>query len=192
MTSYARPSTQPWRRGRVRSRSLMLGLLAGLALWLLVCAGAAWFLGRNRLPLLTHEALAQARQLWQTNGPADYDLEVHIRGRQPGVVQLSVRGGRVTHMTRDGVVPRQRRTWSAWTVESQFEMIALELEAAANPATGFGAPSNARVVQRALFDPQYGYPRHYQRHVLYTPLEVEWEVVRFVPYRSSKLPKAVE
>lgn len=160
----------------------MIGALGGLALWSLVCAGAAILFWRNRLPLLTPQDLERARKLWQANGPADYDLELHIRGRQPGVVRLSVRNGRVTHMTRDGVTPRQRRTWSAWTVESQLEMIALELEAAANPAAGFGAPPGARVVQRAAFDPHYGYPRQYQRHVLYTPLEIEWEVVLFRPY----------
>ena len=172
-------SPPPLRRGRIRSRSLMLGLVVGLGIWSVVCGGAAVLLWRNRVPLLTPEALARAREMWRTNGPADYELEVHIRGRQPGVVRLTVRAGQVTRMTRDGVVPRQRRTWSAWTVESQFELIELELEAAADPERGFGAPPGARVVQRAAFDPHYGYPRRYQRHVLYTPLEVEWEVVRF-------------
>lgn len=180
-SNHAVPPRKP---ARYRSRSLMLGLLAGLALWSLVCAGAAVLLGRNRLPLLTPEALEQARRLWDSTGPASYDIEVQIRGRQPGVVRLTVRNGRVTRMTRDGVVPRQRRTWSAWTVESQFDMLALELEAARRPEAGFAAPPGAQVVQRAEFDPQYGYPRRYQRHVRSTPLEVEWEVVRFTPYPS--------
>ena len=31
----------------------------------------------------------------------------------------------------------------------------------------------------AEFDPEFGYPRNYQRQVLGTDLDVQWEVTRF-------------
>ncbi len=92
-------------------------------------------------------------------------------------------------MTRDGRTPSQRRTWDAWTVDYQLSTIADELAGASNPARTFGAPADARVVQRAKFDPELGYPIDYQRAVLGTPLDVEWRIVRFVRHDRPS-PKA--
>ena len=38
-------------------------------------------------------------------------------------------------MTRDGVQPRQQRTWYDWSVPGQLETIGWELEKAADPAS---------------------------------------------------------
>ncbi len=42
-------------------------------------------------------------------------------------------------MVRDGVEPRQQRTWYYWTVPGMFDTIGQELDKIDDPATGFGA-----------------------------------------------------
>ena len=57
-----------------------------------------------------------------------------------------MRDGQVTHMTRDGVEPRQKRTWDCGRVPGQFDTIEQELDMAQNPAASFGSPGAAEVV----------------------------------------------
>ena len=168
--------SRPLRRLQKRALAVLLG--AGLALAVGFAVLATWT--RPTTPPLTREALALARERWHAASVRDYDLDVEIFGRQPGVVHLEVRDGAPTAMTRDGRTPSQRRTWDAWTVEYQLSTIADELAGANDPARAFGAPADARVVQRAQFDPELGYPIDYQRAVLGTPLDVEWRTVRFI------------
>jgi hypothetical protein len=167
------------RRRRLRTTvlAMVLGTLAGLVLVM----GAVWIFGRQKPSPLTAEALAAAQKRWDEHGPANYSLDVTIGGRQPGKVHLVVEHGAAAAMTRDGVTPRQRRTWKAWTVPGQFEMLEIELEAAADPQKGFGAPPGAQTIERATFDAVLGYPLKYERSVLGTPLEVGWEVHNFQP-----------
>jgi hypothetical protein len=139
----------------------------------------AWLRRGTPLPTLDEAALDRAETLWDEEGPASYDLDLMIRGERPGPVHIEVRSGEVTAMTRDGVAPRQRRTWEYWTVPSQFDMMRRDLVGALDPAEGFNVPPDARVIMRARFDPQYGYPAHYQRSIPGTHNEVEWEITRF-------------
>ena len=118
---------------------------------------------------------------WEKLGPADYDLDLELGGKRPGPIHVEVRNGEVTHMTRDGVEPRQRRTWDYWSVNGQLETIGQELEMAKEPRKSFGAPGAAEVVMWAEFDPHYGYPRRYDRVVLGADIEVHWQVVKFTP-----------
>ena len=82
-------------------------------------------------------------------------------------------------MVRDGVEPKQRRTWDYWSVPGQFETIHIDWEAAKHPQEGFGVAPGTKVVLRAEFDQRYGYPRFYQRILLGTGIHVEWRVTRF-------------
>ncbi len=134
---------------------------------------------RDPLPALTDETLAAAMERWRESGPKNYALQVEILGRQPGIVTLTVRDGEPIAMTRDGRTPEQRRTWSAWTVPSQFDMLATELRGQLDPARGYGAPTGSEVVLKAEFDPQLGYPLRVRRQVLGTDLAMEWRVTRF-------------
>ena len=154
-------------------------------------------LGREpSLPVITRDGSGDGRARWQKQGPASYTMDLMIGGRRPGPVHIEVRDGKVTRMTRDGVTPSQPRTWEYWTVPEQFETIRQDFDSA-ETAGGFGAAPGTQTILKAEFDPQYGYPRRYQRFVLAskTPtqspslapiassggadLDVDWRVTRF-------------
>jgi hypothetical protein len=163
---------------RFRASMLAAGCAVGSLVTLLTFAGVALFLRtRGTVPPLTADDLEAAERLWDEFGPADYDLDVELGGRQSGRFHVEVRSGRTTKVTRNGVPP-QRRTWDTWTVPGMFDTLYQELELAAQPDGAFGQPG-ARAVQRANFDDQLGFPRRYERFVLGTVYEIRWEVTRF-------------
>ncbi len=84
-------------------------------------------------------------------------------------------------MMRDGVEPKQKRTWYYWSVPGQLDTIEQELEMAQDPANSYGTPSASGTVLWAEFDPKYGYPRKFDRIVLGADQEVHWRVTRFEP-----------
>ncbi|HEY1599103.1 MAG TPA: DUF6174 domain-containing protein [Pirellulales bacterium] len=181
---------------RLGVRSIFLGFAGGSVLALAVLLGVLIARREPSVPMVTREELAAAERLWQTHGPASYTMDLLIGGRQPGPVHIEVSDGTVTRMTRDGVTPSQRRTWEYWTVPEQFETIRQDFDSA-ETAGGFGAAPGTQTILKADFDPQYGYPRRYQRFVLAskTPaqspslapiessagadLDVDWRVTRF-------------
>lgn len=159
----------------------ILAVLGGVVLGSLACllAFVAMFVARREsLPPLTRAAYEAALERWQAHGPASYELDVVLEGRQPGRIHVEVRRGQVTRMTRDGIQPSQQRTWDYWTVPGQFDTLDRELEMAANPQASFNARPGS-VIQQAAFDPTYGYPLHYRRFVLGTDFEVDWQVTAF-------------
>jgi len=137
----------------------------------------------DRLPELTPERLSAAEQLWAENGPASYDLDLVIEGRQPGVVHVEVRQGVTTAMQRDGRTPSQSRVWDEWTVPGIFNTIERELELAADPVNEMSsnANPNTRLDLRAAFDPEFGFPSRFHRIVFGGGPEVYWHVTHFQP-----------
>lgn len=165
---------------RRRLAPLVIGIGAGCFLTLLVLL-AILFWTRERTPRLTEADLNAATSRWDQHGPSNYDLELELTGNRPGKIQLEVRHGEVTRMTRDGVQPTQKRTWDYWSVPGQFDTIAQELEMARDPAASFKTPQATQMFQWAAFDPKYGYPARYDRVVLGTDFEIHWQVTRFEP-----------
>lgn len=170
---------------RARRSTVIVGIAVGALLTLISALIIAVGLYRDPLPLLTAESLAAAETRWQEAGPKSYQLHVEISGRQPGVVELTVRDGEVTEMTRDGRAPDQRRTWAAWTVPSQFDMLHLELNHEQNSEQGYGAPAGSQAIVKAEFDPRFGYPRRVRRQVIGANLDMEWRVTRFTPLENQ-------
>jgi hypothetical protein len=173
------------RNGRGLSLSKLVLVIVGsfvvgacIVLFVLLVLGR-----RDRLPDLTPESLEAAQRRWEAKGPKSYHLDVLLSGTQTGKIHIEVRGEKVTAMTRNGVTPEQERTWEYWTVPGQFDTIETEMEMAKDPAHGFPAPPGSKVVQKAEFDPEYGFPRRYHRLVLGTQLEIRWEVIRFEPVK---------
>lgn len=164
---------------RFLPRSVWAGLIVvGVILGLVVVLEV--FVAR-RIPELTETRLDQAERRWEEHGPASYDLDLVIKGAQPGTVHVEVRDGAVTAMTRDGRSPSQRRTWFVWSVPGQFEMIERELEMAADPEYEMQAAAGVELWLRAEFDSKYGYPRQFHRVVIGGGPEVYWRVTKFQP-----------
>lgn len=161
-----------------RLRAILLGVFGGAIVVPLAIAAFVLFT-RERAPLVTADNLHAAQQKWNEHGPADYELDLELTGNRPGKVHVEVRDRQVVHMTRDGVEPKQKRTWDYWSVRGMFDTIADELEMAKAPAKAFNAPAASQVMQRADFDPSLGYPRRYDRVVLGADFEVHWRVTRF-------------
>jgi hypothetical protein len=174
--SNAQAEQTPARSGRLRLRPLIFGLLAGVSVAAVVTLAGLFFLARGTTPQVTEESLAAAMARWDEHGPRSYRLELLVSGSRGGPVLVEVRDGEAVSLTRDGRTPA-RHTWEYWTVPGQFE--AIELELTGDPQAMFGVPSRSDVILRAEFDPQLGYPRKYQRHVLGKSLEIGWEAVRF-------------
>jgi hypothetical protein len=168
---------------------MLLGLAASSLIGLVVLIATARI---SRTPL-TQAAYEEAAARWDKHGPASYDLDVELGGRRPGKVHVEVRDGEVTHMTRDGVEPRQRRTWFYWSVPGQLDTIELELEMAKDPVKSYGASGAREVALWAEFDPKYGYPRRFDRVVMgASDLEVHWKVTSFLPIGEKKAPAGGE
>lgn len=171
----ATPANQ---RARMRAAPLIIGVAIGLAVTLLVVVALA-ILSRRHAPRLTEADYEAAVARWDARGPTDYNLDLELKGNRPGKIRVEVRDGQVVHMTRDGVEPKQQRTWYYWSVPGQFDTIGQELEMARNPAESFDSPQATQMVIWAEFDPQRGYPVKYDRVVLGTNFEIHWQVTRF-------------
>ncbi len=174
-----------WRRRHPLATGALLGLagaaLVGLAVLIVNAA-------MHRPTQLTQEAYEAASARWDAQGPASYDLDVELGGRRAGKVHVEVRNGEVTHMTRDGIEPKQKRTWYYWSVPGQLDTIEQELEMAKDPANSYGAPKASGAVLWGEFDPKYGYPRTFDRIVMGADQEVHWKVTRFEPIAEKSGP----
>lgn len=147
----------------------------GGALLALVCAGLYWaYLFRGGLPTVTAAELAAARARWEASRPAGYDLELRVVTSDTATYVTKVRGGVIASVQRNGHdVPQ--RSWDAWDVGGLFAVIDIDLTKCAG---GPGEPAG-NLVLRGEFDPQYGYPRKYQRIQLNPSSEVLVEAVGF-------------
>jgi len=157
---------------RPRAIWIAIGLAAGLAIGL--------FLVHRPTAPLTTERLTAARQLWQENGPADYEVTIELGGALSDTRLIRVQDRAVVHMETDGIeVPES--AWPYWTVDGMFGFLEQELRNAADPSRTYGVQDPDRIVLQAEFDPELGYPRHFLRHVLGTGQSVEWTTVAFHP-----------
>lgn len=183
-SDIAAPVRRPRRLGP-RVAGLLVGALLGLVLPVLVIS---LFRSGHQLPALTPERLEAARAAWQAHGPDSYEMEIRIAGRRPGTVRITVLDGEPVAMTRDGVTPKRRASWDAWTVPGMFDTLELELADADHPERGFGASPQARVVELARFDDRTGCPLEYQRYILGTPLDMSWQVTEFKALTAESAP----
>lgn len=131
------------------------------------------------LPEIHPVDLEAAQGVWSRAAPADYDLTVQLSGRQTGELKVSVRKGAATGMTRNGTPMRQERTWEPWTVPGMFETLATDFENRENAEDKFGVESSS-IHMRCVFDPQYGFPKHYLHQIYGRHQDLEWTVTEFV------------
>jgi hypothetical protein len=154
-------------------------LLASIALAAVCVAFALQYFVAERLPELTDSTLQTATERWQKNGPKSYDVEIELRGAQPGKVHVEVRDKEVELETRDGHTPG-RWTWDTWSVPGLFDTLTQDLQISENPEAQIQAAPGTKWRLRCEFDPQLGYPLQYHRLVTGGP-EVFWRVTSFQP-----------
>jgi hypothetical protein len=159
------------------SRRTTLFVLGSIAFALASLVLALEFFVVERIPLLAESDLAAAKKRWQEHGPVSYDMDIEIRGAQPGHVQVNVRNRVVVAETRDGRVPKEH-TWETWTVPGMFNTIETDMEIAENPEQAIQAAPGTRWQLRCEFDPVLGIPRRYHRLASGGP-EVYWRLTRF-------------
>lgn len=154
-------------------------LLASAALAVACVLLAVQYFFEERLPELTEATLQAASERWNEHGPASYDMEIELRGAQPGRVHVEVRDKEVTSETRDGRIPG-RWTWDVWSVPGLFETLGQDLQTAVNPVQEIEAAPGTTWRLRCEFDPKLGVPVRYHRIVTGGP-EVYWQVTEFKP-----------
>lgn len=146
--------------------ALLLGATAGLLL-----------LGRGRASELTAERLAEARRIWEIEAPSSYRLEIEMGGALDDLRTVVVRDGRVVGMTAGGI-DVSPSAWEYWSVDALFDVLRTELDNAAGPRAAAGG---RQVALLARFDPSWGYPSYFYRHIMGTNNDVEWKIVGFTP-----------
>jgi hypothetical protein len=164
---------------RVSTRAILVTVLV-IILAIVVVAVLLQAFVAQRTPELTEARLMAAQELWEQQGPGSYDMDLEIRGAQPGRVHIEVRDGRVTAMTRDGRSPPER-TWDVWSVPGQFETLERELDMAEDPQHEMDVAAGTRLQLQCEFDPEYGFPRRYHRYATGDAPEVFWRVTHFEP-----------
>src|SRR6187399_762431 len=149
--------------GRHRlSRRTTLFVLGSIAFALASLVLAVEFFVVERIPLLTQSDFDGAKKRWQEHGPVSYDLDIELRGAQPGRVQVNVRNRVVIAETRDGRVPKEH-TWDTWTIPGMFDTLETDMEIAEDPVQAIAAAPGTKWQLWCEFDPVLGYPRRYHR-----------------------------
>ena len=185
-SSAAEDSAARPRRQRIRASRLAIGLLMAALGGMAGVVGALAMLRTPAPPLLTRESLEAAMDRWRQNGPHDYALTVAVHGKEPAVIELTVRQGKVESMKLDGLAPRRRMSGEYWTVPGQFDVIQQEMDNKQNPEKTFGVAEPSLVVLRAEFDARLGYPMRYQRELLGGRGELSWEVTKLTVLEPPK------
>jgi hypothetical protein len=164
-------------RADLFSRRTTVFVLASLAFAIACGVFAVQFFFVERLPDLNEANLADAKKLWQEHGPTDYEMDIDVRGAQPGNVHVEVQHRVVMASTRDGR-PTPKWTWDTWSVPGMFETLSQELQIAEDPQQDIDASPGTKWRLRCEFDKEFGFPRRYHRMVSGGP-EVYWQVTRF-------------
>lgn len=133
------------------------------------------------MPEITPADYYAARDRWQQNGPASYDIEVRVMGSRPALHRVEVREGKAVAAWINDVPHSQQRTYSTWSVPGMFGTIGRDIDHIERHAAGKADPTTPRLTLRAEFDPDTGIPRRYRRIQWGSPVQVSWEVIRFEP-----------
>ena len=135
---------------------------------------------REPLAELTPVRLENARASWSARGPRSYALDLLVRADrlEDGHFALVVRDGRVASLLRNGLPSTGAE--EGYSIPALFDMLQRELELAAEPQAGFGAPEGYRAYLRVRFHPRFGYPETYRRIVGGTSNGIEIRVARFL------------
>jgi hypothetical protein len=161
-------------RGRTRLQNIVLGAVLGSVVGLIGVFGAMVYFNRDQLPLMKAADFEAAQTRWKEHGPANYDLDLEGNFDLKGRLHVEVRNRKVTAMSLDGRAEPER-LWDYYSVPGLFGIIRDDLD---RNARADAKPENI-VIQQAEFDPEFGYPRRYQRSGASAGQGGDWRIVRF-------------
>lgn len=119
---------------------------------------------------LTAERLAEAKRLWERQGPRSYDLDIEVPDARH---RVEVRDRAVVRMTTNGAdVPERVR--EKWSVEGMLVFLSEELSNLQRVEAAYGVSDPAEVTLRAAFDARTGFPTRFLRHVQGRTKSFEW------------------
>lgn len=141
----------------------------------LICAVVAC----SRLQPLTLDVLQQAEAKWMAHRPPFYRLTIEMSGGrvETGRFEVTVRGGQVESLRRNGLVIRPN-AGQDYSMDGLFHMLEQELGLAERPST-LGAPEGYTVYLYAKFDDMSGRLIRYQRTVGGASNSIDVNVVEF-------------
>ena len=179
MTSEQSPLS---RRGSLRG--FVLWTLAGLAIGAVGTLVVLRIINRDPTPRLTPEMFYAARDKWKASAPPDYDIEIQVAGPQAATYRVEVRDGQPSAASRNGQPLNQRRTFGTWSVPGMFSTMSRDIDVVERRVAGQAKPGEIELILKAEFDPQYSFPRRYQRIEWgsrrgSTAVTVTWEVTEF-------------
>ncbi len=155
---------------------LILGAVAAIVL---LGVSLIFWVASHRVPYLTDEALAAAEQQWQVRKPDNYRIQTLVTGRQGATYAVEVAEGQPVSATRNGNPLPQPRIWGTWSVDGMFRTIRSDIRARQRQQQSPKDPNQLRLLLRAAFDPQYGFPRRYVRVEWGQSSDVSWQVQQF-------------
>lgn len=167
---------------------LLLGAVTAIVL---LGVPLIYWVASHRIPYLTDDALAAAEQQWQVRKPDNYRIQTLVTGRQGATYAVEVTEGQPVSATRNGNPLPQKRIWGTWSVDGMFRTIRSDIRARQRQQQSPADPSQLRLLLRAAFDPQYGFPRRYVRVEMGQSSDVSWQVQQFqitAPAGDASLP----
>jgi len=162
-------------------RRFVVWMLIGIGFGVAVMLVALRQIHRDPTPSLTPELFHAAHQRWKASPLANYDVEVRVTGPQAAAYRVQVCDGEPPAAWRNGQPLNSRRTFGTWSVPGMFATISRDVEAIERAAARGAAPP---LIQRAEFDPKYGYPARYRRidngsRKGGDSIAVTWDVIEF-------------
>ena len=133
-----------------------------------------WLFGGGLDPV-TQARLESARARWEHSGVTDYELVVEIFGAESGQYDITVRGGRLEQINRNGE-PANPAQGEYWTVDGLFRTIEAELHFKDQRTTAQPVPAGSRIFLLGKFDVRLGYPRKFVRQITGTSRGIEIQV----------------
>ncbi len=135
--------------------------------------------------------LAEARRVWDKAGITSYNLEWTTTGARAGHYRVYVRDGEVKSVLSVDADAKTRAAHPAdpsyYGVDGLFRVLDEELDECLGQRP-FGQMKNARILQRFLPDPVYGYPRRYRRDVAGSRQGLALDVIAFDPSPPPEIP----
>ena len=146
---------------------------------LFVAAFISALIACSRPEPLTPDVLQQAEAKWMAHRPQFYRLTIEMSGDrvQTGRFEVTVRGGQIESLRRNGLVIRPN-AGQDYSMEGLFHMLEQELGLAERPAT-LGAPEGYSVYLYAKFDQTTGRLIRYQRSVGGSSNSIDVDVIAF-------------